>query len=100
MRTVPPFADFAPLPLRSEDSAAREGDWLLLLVDAPGAPLRGRGPTLGEIGTNLRRSPLGPGVVSNYPSGSPAPIVQRPRTPPFQGGNGDSNSPGGTLGAW
>ena len=26
----------------------------------------------------------------------PAPIVQRPRTPPFQGGNGDSNSPGGT----
>ena len=30
----------------------------------------------------------------------PAPIVQRPRTPPFQGGNGDSNSPGGTLGAW
>ena len=28
----------------------------------------------------------------------PAPIVQRPRTPPFQGGNGDSNSPGGTHG--
>ena len=28
----------------------------------------------------------------------PAPIVQRPRTPPFQGGNGDSNSPGGTNG--
>ena len=27
----------------------------------------------------------------------PAPIVQRPRTPPFQGGNGDSNSPGVTV---
>lgn len=32
-----------------------------------------------------------------YNVGRPAPIVQRPRTPPFQGGNGDSNSPGGTT---
>ena len=26
-----------------------------------------------------------------------APIVQRPRTSPFHGGNGDSNSPGGSV---
>src|SRR5581483_10479657 len=59
------------------------------------------------IGTRTRAPSCTPGDSRREPREAPllrwvalpgnhAPIVQWPRTPPFQGGNGDSNSPGGT----
>ncbi len=69
MRTVPPFADFAPLPLRSEDSAAREGDWLL--HHEVGEAGRGVVPNNGT----LRRASLRPSVETRADRARTEPTV-------------------------